>query len=50
MNVFETWHDAGNGSFGRRPWWHVADTESMADVGHLLHGRKDPKGAKKDEL
>ena len=50
MNFFETWHDAGDGSFGARPWWHVSDTESLAAVGHLLDGRKDPKRGKKDEL
>ena len=36
MNFFETWHDRGDGQFDARPWWHVRDTESLAQVGHLI--------------
>ena len=57
MNFFETWHDRGDGQFDARPWWHVRDTESLAQVGHLIPhkergrgGRGKPTEAAKDEL
>jgi hypothetical protein len=53
MNFFETWHDPGDGSFDRQPWYHVRDAESLAKLTHAvpqLERRKTVQGQRKDEL
>lgn len=44
MNFFETYHDAGRNTFDAQPWWHVRDTESLANL-----SRREQNGGK-DEL
>ena len=36
MNFFETQNDPGDGSFDKKPWWYVRDTESLAKLSHLI--------------
>lgn len=52
MNFFETWYDAGDGRFAKRPWWHVTDEESLARVNHLIPHVERPseRPRAKDEL
>lgn len=53
MNFFETWHDRGDGTFDERPWYHVRDNESLAQVSHLIpHVERGGTAAaqSKDEL
>jgi phosphatidylethanolamine-binding protein (PEBP) family uncharacterized protein len=53
MNFFETWHDAGDGSFGTRPWYYVRDSEQAASAGGVAKSKprsKVARKAKKDEL
>ena len=36
MNFFETWHHDGVGEFDERPWWHVRDDETLANVADVV--------------